>query len=295
MKLPVDPRLPSGDTLIRRLTDLFKPLLEQVNSLTEGRIASVHNAQTSAPSTGTYAAGDFIRNSAAADTGDGTAIFGWLCVLSGTPGTWFEICTCGASSSTSDPIHGPFTPPTGSWSWFNQGSNTVTTSATRYDFAAPADGAVTANVRGYVKALSSANFTATAFISLATTNTENAEFGLVLRDSSSGKIQTFTVRTEGSEPFLASMTYGGTTTVVATKFDHVVPMGPALEACWLRLVRASGVLSFYASLDGSRFFKVAADDSADYVSSPNQIGVLVTCNRASGADMLGTLHSWALA
>jgi hypothetical protein len=90
MKLPVDPRLPSGETLVRRLTDLFKPLLEQVNSLTEGRIASVHNAQTSYPTTGTWAAGDFIRNSAPSNSG-GVSVFGWVCVASGTPGTWHAI------------------------------------------------------------------------------------------------------------------------------------------------------------------------------------------------------------
>ncbi len=46
---------------------------------------------TAAPTTGTYAQGDFVRNSAPSEFGTTGAKFivqGWTCLVSGTPGTW---------------------------------------------------------------------------------------------------------------------------------------------------------------------------------------------------------------
>ncbi len=94
MKLTVDQRLPvSGDLLVRRLTDLLTQLARQVNGISEGGISAVHNARTAAPTTGTWAQGDFIRNATPVVDGGGIAVFGWLCVAGGTPGTWRQIKT----------------------------------------------------------------------------------------------------------------------------------------------------------------------------------------------------------
>lgn len=76
-----------------RIAEIFRDIAQQVNRLTEGRIKSVHNAMTAAPTTGTYLQGDFIRNSAPAEAGTAGnkyLISGWMCTTTGTPGTFKE-------------------------------------------------------------------------------------------------------------------------------------------------------------------------------------------------------------
>lgn len=94
MKLPQDPRLPLDQATMRqRLTDLFRDIAQQVNGLSEGRASAVYSALTAAPTTGTHAQGDFVKNSAPAELGAVSSkyvILGWVCTVGGTPGTWLE-------------------------------------------------------------------------------------------------------------------------------------------------------------------------------------------------------------
>ena len=73
---------------------LHKKIAEQVNALSEGRIVARYNAATAAPTTGTYALGDEIKNSAPSELGttpNKYVIDGWKCVVGGTPGTWVQM------------------------------------------------------------------------------------------------------------------------------------------------------------------------------------------------------------
>lgn len=68
-----------------------RQIAQQVNALSEGQIAASYNARTSPPTTGSYSAGDEIKNSAPAELGIATAKYvvrSWICIASGTPGTW---------------------------------------------------------------------------------------------------------------------------------------------------------------------------------------------------------------
>lgn len=89
MKLNTTPRIQGDPALSRELREHA----QQVNAMAEGRLFGTYNAQTSAPSTGTYAKGDFIRNSAPAEAGTALSkyvVIGWVCSVSGTPGTWLQ-------------------------------------------------------------------------------------------------------------------------------------------------------------------------------------------------------------
>lgn len=92
MKLDVFPRFPADPAQMeRKLTDLFRATNAQVNQLTEGVGSAVHNASSAAPTAGTYAVGDFVRNSAPAEAGGAGSkyvVLGWLCTVAGTPGTF---------------------------------------------------------------------------------------------------------------------------------------------------------------------------------------------------------------
>lgn len=89
MKLNVTPRTNED----AETTRWYKQIAQQVNALSEGSIAANYTAQTAAPTTGTYAHGDQIKNSAPVEAGAATAkyvVVGWICVASGTPGTWLQ-------------------------------------------------------------------------------------------------------------------------------------------------------------------------------------------------------------
>lgn len=89
-RLNTTPRVGINDPALQgELRDHAK----QVNNLTEGRISAVTNATTAAPTTGPNQQGDFVRNSAPTELGAASSkyvIFGWVCVASGTPGTWLQ-------------------------------------------------------------------------------------------------------------------------------------------------------------------------------------------------------------
>jgi hypothetical protein len=69
----------------KRLTDVLSQIISQLNGISEGSVSATHNAQPAAPTTGTWKQGDFIRNSAPSG---GSPVLGFICTVSGTPGTW---------------------------------------------------------------------------------------------------------------------------------------------------------------------------------------------------------------
>lgn len=88
MKLNTTPRIASDPSLTREL----KEHAQQVNAVSEGRISGSYNAQASAPTTGVYAVGDFVRNSAPAELGTAGSkyvISGWMC-LNASPLTFVQ-------------------------------------------------------------------------------------------------------------------------------------------------------------------------------------------------------------
>ena len=94
MKLDLDPRLPVSDDIRQlklRLSELFRQIAVQIGNLSEGRISGKYTAGTVAPTTGSWAQGDTVTNSAPTEAGTAGSkyvITGWVCVSSGTPGTW---------------------------------------------------------------------------------------------------------------------------------------------------------------------------------------------------------------
>lgn len=99
MKLRPKLLLPSPSTeyenqLNRVLYQEIEDISRQVNGITEGRIFADHSAVTAKPTTGTFYKGDTLRNSAPSELGTNIpkyVILGWVCVASGTPGTWVEV------------------------------------------------------------------------------------------------------------------------------------------------------------------------------------------------------------
>lgn len=71
----------------------MREVAQQVNALSDGRAVALYQAGSSAPTTGTFARGDFVANNTPSEMGTAGAkyvIDGWKCVSGGTPGTWVQ-------------------------------------------------------------------------------------------------------------------------------------------------------------------------------------------------------------
>lgn len=95
MKLNEQPFVPIGTpTALRQfLFDSLQSIARQVNGLSGGSFTVINGTATTAPTTGTWARGDKIRNSAPTELGSASSkyvIDGWICTVAGTPGTWLE-------------------------------------------------------------------------------------------------------------------------------------------------------------------------------------------------------------
>jgi hypothetical protein len=66
------------------ISELFRLVEAQLNGLTEGRAGVYHGAATAAPTTGDWVRGDWVKNSEPSAGG----YFGWVCVTTGSAGTW---------------------------------------------------------------------------------------------------------------------------------------------------------------------------------------------------------------
>lgn len=89
MKLNKTPRKPVDPD-----TDAwYRQVAQQVNSLSEGLIAASYTALTAAPTSGTWTQGDFITNKTPTELGAAASkyvVLGFVCVASGTPGTFVQ-------------------------------------------------------------------------------------------------------------------------------------------------------------------------------------------------------------
>ena len=66
------------------MMEVIRAICQQVDGLSEGRVSAYHGQMTAPPTSGTWVRGDWVKNSLPSTTG----YFGWICVDSGTPGTW---------------------------------------------------------------------------------------------------------------------------------------------------------------------------------------------------------------
>jgi hypothetical protein len=90
MKLRTTPTVATNDPVLQRE---LREHATQVNLLSECRIAGYYTALTSAPTSGAWMQGDSVKNSAPSELGSAGSkyvIEGWICTVSGTPGTWLQ-------------------------------------------------------------------------------------------------------------------------------------------------------------------------------------------------------------
>ncbi|TBN49181.1 hypothetical protein [Pseudomonas sp. BGI-2] len=90
MKTNTTPRVGTNDPVLQRE---LREHATQINLISEGRIAGFYTALTAAPTSGAWMQGDSVKNSTPSELGAAASkyvIEGWVCVVSGTPGTWVQ-------------------------------------------------------------------------------------------------------------------------------------------------------------------------------------------------------------
>lgn len=93
MRLEENPQLPLGEEWRYTLQRFLRNVSQKVNQMADGKTSAIDNALTAAPTTGQYAQGDFVRNSAPTvlgSAGSQYTISGWRCVVAGSPGTFVQ-------------------------------------------------------------------------------------------------------------------------------------------------------------------------------------------------------------
>jgi hypothetical protein len=98
MKLNEQVRTPMGtDSRLAALLDqTLQAHARKVNAMASGTLSAIDGLGTAAPTTGTWAKGDIVRNSnpvQAGSVGNAYVVAGWICTTSGTPGVWTEVRT----------------------------------------------------------------------------------------------------------------------------------------------------------------------------------------------------------
>lgn len=99
MRLEENPQLPqSPDTQYAKdlnyvLSRLLRNIAQKLNAVGDGRISGSDLVAAAVPTTGDYATGDFVKNSAPSELGTAGSkyyIDGWKCVAGGSPGTFVQ-------------------------------------------------------------------------------------------------------------------------------------------------------------------------------------------------------------
>ena len=93
-KINADPRLPIvTDEKVRPLTQRLYELFRQY-AIAHNKSYMWDTEGTTYPTTGTWSQGNKCNNTAPSESGTGgskTVTIGWICTVSGTPGTWLAM------------------------------------------------------------------------------------------------------------------------------------------------------------------------------------------------------------
>lgn len=91
VQLPQNPDTAYSRELVFQLKTIFRALTQKINAMADGRLSALDTTATAAPTTGSWAQGDQVRNSNPTELGTAGSkyvVVGWIATAGGTPGTW---------------------------------------------------------------------------------------------------------------------------------------------------------------------------------------------------------------
>jgi hypothetical protein len=186
------------------------------------------------------------------------------------------------------PIFPMVAPPTSSWSWDNQGSATVTTTNGGITMFAPASGTTETHV--YYRTAPATPYTITAALLWAhTVPVDFHQYGICFRQSSTGKLNTFTLGRNAS-PFIIYSRKWTTTTSFSADYTSYTIYPNSLYFLRITDNGTNRILDW--SMNGQTWVTLQTIGRTDFLTA-DQVGFHVTPLNATYPIAI-TLLSWAV-
>jgi hypothetical protein len=183
----------------------------------------------------------------------------------------------------------PFTVPTlGAFAWVNQGTATGTAVGNRIVLFAPATAGE--SIRLLKQALPAAPYTVTACLMPNIVNTNYHGAGIMLRESSTGKLLGICTSFNASNQ-LRGYRWSNPTTFASQASNIDLP---SCNPIWLRVSRSGTTLTADMSVDGYSWRTVLTEAiTASFTTAPDEVGFFGNCGGTT-ADVSLSLLSWAV-
>lgn len=263
--------LPTGTALVD--TDTLPVVRSGVTTAvnTGSLVANVATAQTDISS---------LKTSRTADEASITTLQGQVVTLQ--------------SQAAQFPVSTPLSQST--WSWFNQGSATVTQGASLVTLLSPS--ATGTNIRGRLRGSYPSGTTTLIVIvkpwfQFAGTITNLGLIGITISDGTKHKIfvaANFNFATGATPPAIWVGKYSSPTSASAATVIDSINIS-ANSNIWLKMVDDTVNQTFSYSLDGNVYVQVLQEARTTFLT-PSDIGICVTCQSATQTQG-GTIISWS--
>jgi hypothetical protein len=185
----------------------------------------------------------------------------------------------------------PFTPPSDTgFAWVNQGTSSIATTKDALALVGAATGSG-ANIVARVKTAPATPYVITAALQGAMIEKQWQSYGLVFRESSSGKIHTFDFLANGTLTALRSAKFTSATVFSAQYIDAAVATGGGL--LWLRISDDGTNRKCSFSRDGVNFIEIHSVGRTDFLTA-DQVGFMVGTENAATPNYapVVTVLSW---
>lgn len=206
----------------------------------------------------------------------------------------------GTAWETFGPMYPFKAPPTGVWSWLNQGSSTITESKDALQLYTPAHGA-TQDLNCREKTTPATPYTMTAYLITPGINKNNHQWGVFLRQAGAGtgtgRIIAFfngqaaaSVTVPGLDLFIADL--ASATSALGT-FYRAINMSEVVR--WFRIADDGTNITFSISADGRNWLPLLTQSRLTYLlQGPDRIGFFYHPSNSATPNIDGvvTVMSW---
>jgi hypothetical protein len=185
--------------------------------------------------------------------------------------------------------------------WVNQGSATLTQNGPQLELKFPAGANSGDNLRGVFRALPSAPYTITALILPHPSGDSYARFGIAIRDSASGRINSIywdiADNSSNDNPIITTARWSSPTAFSATIAANLM-VGNKFKyhrmqssQWWFRIRDDNTDLYFEASADKQRWIQIGKEARTAYLAAANQCGFFIEKFNGS-LEEVAILKSW---
>lgn len=191
--------------------------------------------------------------------------------------------------------------PGAGWSWANQNSCTAAMFNTDcLRVTAVTTGSSSNNLSFYYRAPPGSTYTVTACLVLSGISANYSGVALALRNATSGRMEAFSLTSNGSQWDLKSQRYASLTSWnsdITSGYQMSLNVAvPQIIPVWLRMVVGAGSIVGYVSRNGHDWYQLFSD-TGGYVASPDQVGIAMWRNPtgSTNSPVVGEVYSWQVA